>query len=196
MSTIQSSTQTMSAGNMPGGGAVKKMSESSMKKAVPVHKLYTTVGNNETGEVDAAKAAALKAKSNRPTALKRTSKNRLTKSELEAIKNKRKEAAAKYAERSMQVKKDKVYRKNAVSRDAQRQEKLSVAQKRPERKMNNCEIMYSVGPDPKFACKSEKFRAFRTYARTQIKFAVQPKKEEHVSFMYKVGSPVKAVPAQ
>lgn len=194
MTQTQTSTQTMAAGNMPGGGAAKAMMKKSME---PVNKLYTTVAANEKGEVDAAKVAALKSNSKRPAPLKRSSKIRLTKSEWQALKDQRKEAAKKYAERSQQVKKEKVYRKNAVTRSTKRQEKLAAAQKRPERKMNNCSIMYSVGPDPKSMSKSEQFRAFRSFARTQQKFGAPAEKKEHVSFIYKVGStPKKAVVAK
>jgi len=199
------------AGNMPGGGKLsKKMmsKDTTDMKGVDkiyttpvigekgpwesVHKTYTTPTTGELANIDVKKAAELKANPKRPAPLKRTSKIKLSKLEWQTLKDKRAAAAATYAARSQSVKMDMVYGKNAELRKMKRESSLKKKQQRSERVMNNCTIMYSVGPQPKYKMVSQKFREFRAFQKTKLACAKKVQaKGEHVSFMYKVGSPVK-----
>lgn len=191
MQTQSIPTMTGTAGNMPGGGAAKmKMSnpvESTKSSERKVHEIYTTTKSEETGTVDAAKAAALKAKPGRPAPLKRKTQIKLTKEQAKIVKDLRKASKEKFQERSQQVKKEIVYRRNAVSRSAKRVKCAIKAKKLPERKMNNCTIMYSVGPQPKSTDASSKFRQFRKFQAAQLKCAKKQQPGSEISYMYKVG---------
>lgn len=178
------------AGNMPGGGAAKmKMSDPMVAKpaAKPVDSKYTTKQKGEIGTVDASKVAAMKAKPGRPAPLKRKSQIKLSKEQVKIIKEQRKTSKQKYAERSAQVKKELVYMTNALTRKTKREASMSKAKKTPERKMNNCSIMYSVGPQPKPESKSQKFRQFRKFQAAQLKCAKKMQPGEEISYLYKVG---------
>jgi len=164
--------------NMPGGGAGKNL-----KQKAPVNPLYTKAVAGEKGSVDKAKVAALMSNPKRPAPLKRKTKGKMPVAERKAIMGKRKDAAKQYAERSEQMKKDFVYMKNALKRKAKKEEHLKKKQNRPAKKMNNCTMMYSVGPQPKHALFSEQFRTFRKM------HSFQPKKDK-ITYLYKVGAPL------
>jgi len=203
------------AGNMPGGGAAKSMktygynyetgqlrgrceeknwmidmkwkpAKSSPKE--PVNPLYTKPKTNEKGSVDASKVASLMAKPNRPKPLKRKSTNKLDKASKKALIKQRKEAAKKYAERSAEVKKELVYKKNALKRSKSYEKSLK--KKQPKTKPcypNIASMIYSVGPQPKYKAISKKFREFRKFSKTQLKHSKS--KQEGISYLYKVGTP-------
>lgn len=175
--------QVASSVNMPGGGAGKSMNAE--KKAV--HSLYTTPKPNEKADVDATKIAALKSNKKRPAPLKRKSSIKLDKAAKKALISSRKEAAEKYKERSEQFKKDLEYRKRAVSRETKREQSLTKSAKkgRPSKKMNNCTMIYSVGPQPKHAKFSQTFREFRKLNRFS-----PVKQAKEITFIYKVGQPI------
>merc|ERR550539_1070272 len=88
----------------------------------PVDPKYTKPSKGEKGSVDSAKVASLKAKPNRPAPLKRKSTNKLDKAAKKKLIAERKEAAKKYAERSAEVKKELVYKKNALKRQKKARE--------------------------------------------------------------------------
>jgi len=163
--------------NMPGGGAGK-----TMKTKTPVNPIYLKKSADETGKVDAAKVAALKSNPKRPAPLKRKSKA-MASYKKSGMRAKRKEAAEKYKQRSEQMKKDFVYMTNALERKGKKEEQLKKKQNRPEKKMNNCTMMYSVGPQPVHTTFSAQFRAFRKMN------SYQPKKDK-ITYLYKVGAPV------
>merc|ERR1719461_120710 len=199
-------------GNMPGGGAMKKMSayaakwetgqlhydekncsfnqkwepapsKKSMKK--PVDPKYTKISSAEKGTVDSKKVSMLMAKPNRPKPLKRKKTDKLSKEEKKALITKRKEAKAKYAERSELVKKEVVYKKKALKRQSKKTKTLK--KKQPKTKPTYphiLEMIYSVGPDPKYTTISEKFREYRAFAKTQLK--LQKKKPAKITYLYKV----------
>merc|ERR1719192_1632616 len=150
-------TQSQPQGNMPGGGAMKKMSayaakwetgqlhhdekncsfnqkwepapsKKSMKE--PVHTLYTKPTSAEKGTVDSRKVAMLRAKPNRPKPLMRKKTDKLSKKEKKVLIQKRKEAKAKYQERSELTKKEVVYMKNALKR--QKKKVKALAKKQPK----------------------------------------------------------------
>lgn len=161
----------------------------------PVNKLYTTPQANEKGKVNAAYVAKLKANKKRPAPLKRKSQIRLPKAEWEALKESREAAKTKYAVRSKSVEQDMVFGLNAEKRRMKREAALKKAQKTPERIMNNCTMMYSVGPDPKYKKITRDFRKFRAFQKTKLQCAPkmsQTKIMGNFTFMYKVGSPIKA----
>jgi len=187
-------------GNMPGGGAMKKMSASfnqkwepaptkkSMKK--PVNSMYTKMSSGEKGKVDSRKVSMLMAKPNRPKPLKRKKTDKLSKAEKKVLITKRKEAKAKYQERSDLVKKEVVYKKNALKRQSKYVKTLK--KKQPKSKPtfpNILELIYSVGPDPKYTTISQKFREYRAFKKTQLKCTKS--KPAKISFLYKVGQPKK-----
>lgn len=196
-------------GNMPGGGAMKKMSAEShydekncsfnqkwepAKKSPkkPVDPLYTKMSSSEKGSVDSRKVSMLMAKPNRPKPLKRKKTDKLSKEEKKVLITKRKEAKAKYAERSELVKKEVVYKKNALKRQSKKTKTLK--KKQPKSKPtfpNILEMIYSVGPDPKYTTISEKFREYRAFAKTQLKHTKS--KPAKISYLYKVGEPKKVM---
>lgn len=195
-------TQTQPQGNMPGGGAMKKMSASfnqkwepapskkSMKE--PVHSLYTKPTTAEKGTVDKSKVAMLMAKPNRPKPLKRKKSDKLSKEEKKVLITKRKEAKAKYQERSELVKKEVVYKKNALKRQSKKVKTLK--KKQPKSKPtfpHISEMIYSVGPQPKYTTISDKFREYRAFAKTQLKLSKT--KPAKISYLYKVGQPKKVM---
>jgi len=191
---MQTQSQPMTAGNMPGGGAAKSMinmkwakpAKSSPKK--PVDPLYTKPKSDEKGSVDAAKVASLKAKPNRPKPLKRKSTNKLDKASKKALIEQRKEAKKKYTERSAEIKKEVVYKKNALKRQKKHEKSLKKKQPKMEPTYPNiASMIYSVGPQPKYKAISKKFREFRKFSKTQLKHSKS--KTEEVSYMYKVGAP-------
>lgn len=195
-------TQSQPQGNMPGGGAMKKMSASfnqkwepapskkSMKE--PVHSLYTKATSAEKGRVDSRKVAMLMAKPNRPKPLKRKKTDKLSKEEKKVLITKRKEAKAKYQERSELVKKEVVYKKNALKRQSKKVKTLK--KKQPKNKPtfpHIQEMIYSVGPQPKYTTISDKFREYRAFAKTQLKLSKS--KPAKISYLYKVGQPKKVM---
>jgi len=194
---MQTQSQPMTAGNMPGGGAAKSMSAINMKwkpaKASPkkpVDKMYTKKTAGEKGQVDAAKVASLKAKPTRPSPLKRTSTNKLDKASKKTLMTSRKEAATKYAERSAEMKKELVYKKNALKRQMKYEKSLKKKQpKVAPTHPNISQMIYMVGPVPKYKAISNKFREFRKFQMTQLKHS---SKSSDISYLYKVGAPVSA----
>lgn len=195
---MQTQSQPVTAGNMPGGGLAKTMKAIDMKwkpakqsPKQPVHELYSKPKSDEKGTVDASKVASLKAKPNRPKPLKRTSNNKLDKEAKKTLIAKRKEAAKKYAERSAEIKKERVYMKNALKRQKKHEKALKKKQPKPEPALPNISHMiYSIGPQPKYKTISKKFREFRKFAKTQLKHTKS--KSEEISYLYKVGSPMVA----
>merc|ERR1719445_2524698 len=105
-------------------------------KDQPVHELYTSKMDGETGSVNQSKVAMLKAKPNRPKQLKRKPTSKLSKEE------------RKFA---------KVMRKKCPNSKA------------PKPYKNIQEIMYSVGPQPKYTTMSKNFREYRKFAKAQMK---------------------------
>lgn len=194
---MQTQSQPMTAGNMPGGGAAKSMSAINMKwkpakesTKEPVNEMYTKPKDGEKGQVDAAKVASLKAKPMRPAPLKRTSNNKLDKASKKALMKSRKESASKYAERSAEMKKDLVYKKNALKRQMKYEQSLKKKQpKKAPTYPNISQMVYMVGPVPKYKAISNKFREFRKFQMTQLKHS---NKSSDISYLYKVGSPVSA----
>jgi len=198
---------------MPGGGAMKKMSASVSQKWKPVTKAkkqpvdskYTKPSKGEKGQVDQSKVAMLKAKPNRPKPLKRKPTTKLSKAEKKKLIASRKEAKAKYAERSQQTKKDLVYKKNALKRHKKKTKTLKKHQKKslpktapmtPPTFPNILEMIYSVGPDPKYKAISMKFREYRKFAKAQLKHSKsKSSKSGNISYLYKVGMK-KSVPAK
>jgi len=197
----------MTAGNMPGGGAAKSMkakgtceeknwinmkwqpAKASPKK--PVDKLYTTSTSAEKGKVDAAKVASLMAKPNRPKPLKRKSTNKLEKAAKKTLIASRNEASKKYAERSAEIKKELLYKKNALKRQNAYEKALKKKQPKGEPECPNIlSLIYSVGPQPKYKAISKKFREFRKFSKTQLMHSKS--KSDEISFIYKVGTPVAA----
>lgn len=163
--------------------------------------LYTKPSAGEKGSVDASKVKKLKANPKRPQVLKRKSQIRLSKKEWEALKDKRKEVAKKYKKRSVEVMKEKVYRKHAVEREMKREEVIAKKVKgSTATKMENCTVIYSVGPDPKSTQKSKKFRQYRKFMSKQLKCKSKSKSSklscniEDVVYIYKVGATVKPTP--
>jgi len=227
---MQTQSQPMTAGNMPGGGAAKSMSayagnwetgqlqeeknwinqkwkpaKASPKK--PVHELYTKAKADEKGSVDQSKVASLVAKSNRPAKLKRTSNNKLDKEAKKLLIAQRKEAAKKFAERSAEMKKELICKKNALKRQVKREKVLKKKQdldKIEPSFPNISSMIYSVGPQPKYKAISSKFRQYRKFAKMQLKAktvqswehtptlgkAHTVTKSEGISYLYKVGTPV------
>lgn len=194
-------TQPTTAGNMPGGGA-KKMSASfnqkwepaPVKKSMkqPVDSVYTKMSSGEKGKVDSRKVAMLMSKPNRPKSLKRKKTDKLSKSEKKVLIAKRKEAKAKYAERSVLVKKEVVYKKRSLKRQSKKVKTLKKKQPKTKPSLPNIsEMIYSVGPDPKYTCISEKFREYRAFAKTKLKYSKS--KPAKISYLYKVGSPKKVM---
>jgi len=185
--------ESATAGNMPGqkmhpGGGAGKTVEKARKQ--PVAELYSKPSPNEKGTVDASKVAALKAKANRPSPLKRTSKIKLDKEKKKELKKQRKEAAEKFSERSLQTKKEITYMKNAQKRQMKREKKKAEKVKIPPKPMGNMTLMYSVGPQPKYKSISESFRTYRKFAAKQIKCTKD--KAPLITTIYKVGKPVAA----
>merc|ERR1719464_1424618 len=157
--------------------------------------VYTKPSAGEKGKVDSSKVKKLKANPKRPQTLKRKSQIRLSKKEWEALKDKRKESAKKYKKRSVDVKKEKVYRKHAVERELKKAEVVAKKVKgSTAQKMENCTMIYSVGPQPKYTMKSSKFRSYRKYMSNQLKCKSKTKAPKDVVYMYKVGAPVKSMP--
>lgn len=206
---MQTQSQPMTAGNMPGGGAMKKMSASVSQKwkpaektkKDPVHELYTVKSKNETGTVNQSKVAMLKAKPNRPKQLKRKPTSKLSKEQKKVLIAARKEAKKKYAERSEMTKKDFVCKKKALMRQRKREKVMTKKHpntKHPKVYKNILEIIYSVGPMPKYAAISDKFREYRKFAKAQLKHS-KPKpvwkkekgtfvhKPVEITYLYKVG---------
>lgn len=188
MQTVQPTSTEVSipAKTMPGGGAGKE----AKKEKAPVDPKYTTPCPEEKGEIDESRVAKLKANSKRPAPLKRTSRVQLEKEAKKKLKESRKQAAAKYKARSETTKKDLTYRKNYLSRDSKRKQQLASVNEPAPRKMGNCEIIYSVGPQPKYKAISQRFRDFREYSTSKIKFS--PTKKQQVTYLYKVGQSVVA----
>lgn len=183
-------------GNMPGGGAMKKMSASFNQKWAPMKKsekkpvdpIYTKMSSSEKGSVDSRKVSMLMAKPNRPKPLKRKKTDKLSKEEKKVLITKRKESKVKYAERSELVKKEVVYKKNALKRQSKKTKTLKKKQPKAVSKPtypNILEMIYSVGPDPKYTTISEKFREYRHFAKTQLKHTKS--KPAKISYLYKVG---------
>jgi hypothetical protein len=195
---MQTQSQPMTAGNMPGGGAAKSMKAVNMKwkpakaqSKQPVNPIYTKAGKGEKGSVNSAKVASLKAKPNRPAPLKRKSTNKLDKAAKKALIAQRKEAAKKYAERSAEIKKERVYMKNALKRQSKHEKTLKKKQPKTSPSYPNISHMiYSVGPQPKYKAISKKFREFRKFAKTQLKHSPEKSTTEEISYLYKVGKPV------
>merc|ERR1712019_289498 len=80
-----------------------------------------------------------------------------------AVKKQRKEAKAKYAERSAQMKKDLKYKKNAKTRSVKRT-KAYITKCKIEKKpaFDNMKLVYKVGgTSPKFEARSAEFRRYR-----------------------------------
>jgi len=205
-------------GAMKGKMGMKKMSTSPFKKdpKVPIAKMYTTPhalekpvkevwypkgakpakmelytkpSAGEKGSVNASAVKKLKANPKRPQPLKRKSQIRLSKKEWEALKDKRKEVAKKYKKRSVEVMKEKVYRKHAVEREMKREEVIAKKVKgSTAMKMENCTVIYSVGPDPKSTMKSKKFRQYRKFMSKQLKCKSDTKSKKDVVYIYKVGA--------
>jgi len=199
---------------MPGGGAAKAMktyaqrgrreeknwmidhkwapAEASPKQ--PVNPLYTKTKTQEKGSVNASKVASLMAKPNRPKPLKRKSTFKLDKASKKALMTSRKEAAEKYTERSAEIKKQLVYKKNALKRSKAFEKQLKKKQPKTEACYPNIiSMIYQVGPQPKYKAISKKFRAFRKFSKTQLKHSLAPLgKQDEISFIYKVGAPVVA----
>lgn len=187
-----------SKGNMPGGGAApidQKWEPAKKAEKQPVHELYTAKTAEETGKVNSAKVAMLKAKTNRPTTLKRKPTTKLSKEEKKVLIAARKEAKKKYAERSASRKMDLVCKKKALMR--QKAKRKVMAKKCPKTMApkpykNILEIIYSVGPKPKYAAISEKFREYRKFAKAQLK-ATKTKPLRplpttvEITYLYKVG---------
>jgi len=193
-----------SKGNMPGGGAApidQKWEPAKKAEKQPVHELYTAKTAEETGKVNPAKVAMLKAKTNRPTTLKRKPTTKLSKEEKKVLIAARKEAKAKYAERSKLTKMDLVCKKKALMR--QKAKRKVMAKKCPKTMApkpykNILEIIYSVGPKPKYTAISDKFREYRKFAKAQLK-ATKTKpvwkkegstfvhKPVEITYLYKVG---------
>lgn len=222
---MQTRSQPMTAGNMPGGGAMKKMSasyqskkwksttttskmspkvhklyttpkpnelEESWYKKQTVNKIYTTKKSGETGKVSASKVASLKAKPNRPKPLKRK-KTKLTKTEKKTLIQKRKESKMKYAVRSEVIMQELLFKKNALKRDKKKAKTLAKKQTKVEPMYPNIlEMMYSIGPQPKYKTISDKFREYRKFAKAQMKCSKKSKsksvsKKSEISYLYKVG---------
>jgi len=193
-----------------------------MKKTTKVHKLYLTPKAGETepewyvkkpcpkkfmtpskgekGSVDASKVAALKAKPNRPKPLKRK-KTKLTKKEKKELIMKRKEAKAKFAMRSKETMMDLEFKKNQLMREKKKEMSLHKTLARKHRQPEPMyphilEIMYSVGPQPKYKTISNKFREYRKFAKAQMKAQkkvekdLKKKKSSDVTYLYKVGKPM------
>lgn len=107
-----------------------------------------------------------------------------------AVKKQRKEAKAKYAERSAQMKKDLKYKKNAKTRSHKRSKaynKKCKIEKKPA--FNNMKLISAIGGCPKFEARSAEFRRYRSFMSAQKKF--QPK-TSFVSMIYEVGKAVQA----
>lgn len=180
----------------PGGGAVYKKSTPITQKwepaakatKEPVHELYTSKTAEETGKVNSSKVAMLKAKSNRPKTLKRKPTTKLSKEEKKALIASRKEAKKKFAERSESTKSDLLCKKKALMR--QRKRSKVMAKKFPNTKApkpfkNILEMIYAVGPMPKYAAISDAFREYRQFAKAQMK--ASKSKPAEITFVYKVG---------
>jgi hypothetical protein len=168
-----------------------KPAKASPKK--PVHELYTKAKADEKGSVDQSKVASLAAKSNRPAKLKRTSANKLDKEAKKLLIAQRKEAAKKFAERSAEMKKELICKKNALKRQVKREKVLKKKQdldKTEPSFPNISSMIYSVGPQPKYKAISNKFRQYRKFAKMQLKHTNT--KSEGISYLYKVGTPVSA----
>lgn len=195
MATVQPAT---APANVPGGGAGKTQKSQKIKKASPQKKIvsppappadpmYTKSKPEEKGTVDTARVAKLKANKKRPAPLKRSAKIKLDKESKQKLKESRKAAAAKFKERSESTKKDLTYRKKFLEREAKRKKSLQAVAKSAARKMTNCDILYSVGPQPKYKTISKRFREFRKYSKAQLQCS--PDKKEEITVIYKVGQP-------
>jgi hypothetical protein len=197
MATV-AATQQDPVANVPGGGAEKtqKTTKASPQKKVvsppapPADPLYTTAKPEEKGTVDEARVTKLKANKKRPAPLKRTAKIKLDKESKQKLKESRKAAAAKFKERSESTKKDLSYRKKFLEREAKRKKSLEAVAKPASRKMTNCSVLYSVGPQPKYKTISKRFREFRKFSKAQLECSTD--KKEEITVIYKVGQPIKS----
>jgi len=197
MATV-AATQQDPVANVPGGGAEKtqKTTKASPQKKVvsppapPADPLYTTAKPEEKGTVDEARVTQLKANKKRPAPLKRTAKIKLDKESKQKLKESRKAAAAKFKERSESTKKDLLYRKKFLEREAKRKKSLEAVAKPASRKMTNCSVLYSVGPQPKYKTISKRFREFRKFSKAQLECSTD--KKEEITVIYKVGQPIKS----
>jgi len=164
-------------------------------KDQPVHELYTSKMDGETGTVNQSKVAMLKAKPNRPKQLKRKPTSKLSKEEKKVLIQARKEAKAKYAERSEIVKKERLCMKKSLIRQrkfAKVMRKKCPNSKAPKPYKNIQEIMYSVGPQPKYATMSKNFREYRKFAKAQMKYSKSHESRPipttaTVTYIFKIG---------
>jgi hypothetical protein len=97
----------------------------------------------------------------------------------------RKAAAQKFKERTESMKKDFVYRKNALARQQKRKDRKEEVTKPTAPKLTNCSFIYQVGKAPKYKQMKKNFREFRKFRKVELQFS--PEQQKLVNYLFLVG---------